>query len=415
MRTTAATDELLREEAWKSERVINAFRAVIWLILPGGILTWSVASGRVVPPSAVFGLCYGTLVLVFGLSVLRRSYHPLMPFVLTTFDLIVLALIMDASQRQLREVVPAEAEHQLYQTAPALMLVISANAMRFSWQVSVWSVACACAAYAWVLARFDASLGIASGVDFAQFIMFGAILVYASRKLRIVIHRVKERDAFARFLPGPAVERLSRDPSALHLGGEQQEATVLFSDIRGFTAMSEQLSAERVVALLNEYFREMVEEIFAHQGILDKFIGDGICAVFGPPLADQDQAKRSIDCARGMLARLEKLNHVRAARGEPTLSIGIGIHTGPLVAGNIGSPLRMEYTHIGDTVNTASRIEGLTKELGEPLLVSAATVEKAREAGTYLRELGPVSVRGKDLPFRVFAAAPVSLAEVGPR
>jgi class 3 adenylate cyclase len=206
-------------------------------------------------------------------------------------------------------------------------------------------------------------------VNVGQMVGFGGLLAFSSVLLRRIIHRVKERDAFARFLPGPVVERLTRDPTAIQLGGERQDATVLFTDIRGFSQIADEVEPEVVVALLNEYFQEMVEEVFDHHGILDKFIGDGLCAVFND-LGGDDHAHRAVACAQGMIARLATINAARVGRGEEAIAIGIGIHTGKLVAGNIGSQRRLEYTHIGETVNTAARIEGMTKDLAVPLLIS---------------------------------------------
>jgi adenylate cyclase len=156
--------------------------------------------------------------------------------------------------------------------------------------------------------------------------------------------------------------------------------------------------------MLNEYFTEMVDEIFAWRGVLDKFLGDGICAVFTTVVDQEEPARRALGCATGMLARLAELNARRALRGEPRLEIGIGLHTGRLLAGTIGSPVRMEYTHIGDVVNIASRVQELTKRFEVPLLASADTVERAGGAERFAsRDIGPAEIRGRAEPVQLFA------------
>jgi class 3 adenylate cyclase len=400
------TDRTLRDEAWKNERVLNAFRAAIWTSMGALILSFTIRDvGPLFAP--LLSLGHGIACVVLGVTVLRRRFPRSLPLVLTTLDFVVFATVLDSALAFLQSpgaatrggVRPEDVFGAQQSVVTGLMLILCTNMLRFSWRLSLWSLACALGAYLFLR---RAGLDITTGVDAVQFTALTGMLIWSARRLRTVIRRVKERDAFARFLPGPAVERLTRDPTALHLGGEEQEATVLFADIRGFTTIAEGLAPADVVALLNEYFQEMVDEIFRWEGILDKFIGDGICAVFGPPLAGGDAARRAVQCAQGMLRRLEGLNRARASRGEAALRIGIGVHTGRLIAGNVGSPVRMEYTHIGDTVNTASRLEGLTKDLGSPIVLSEATALRAGE-DLSLRDLGPVAVRGKPDPVRLFA------------
>ncbi|HVO29240.1 MAG TPA: adenylate/guanylate cyclase domain-containing protein [bacterium] len=185
------------------------------------------------------------------------------------------------------------------------------------------------------------------------------------------------------------------------LGGERREATILFCDIRGFTTLSEELPPEEVVRFLNRFLDAMVETVVEHGGTVDKFIGDAILATFGVPIAAEDDARRAVAAAKAMLRRLDALN---AARGKgPEIHIGIGLHTGPVVAGNVGSAKKMEYTVIGDTVNTASRIEGLTRTLGASLLASAETIARAGAAGT---DRGEFELKGKSKPVRIFELAP---------
>ncbi len=246
------------------------------------------------------------------------------------------------------------------------------------------------------------------------FWIMGGVGVAAARQGRRTLDNFARLQLLRRYLSPAAVERVMRDhpDAALSLGGQLLTVTLLSADLRGFTAMSESLSPDEVVRQLNEFHGSMLEQIDAHDGMLDKFIGDGILVVFGLERATErgatanpggdEGAKRAVDCAQAMFRALESLNAHRARRGELALRMGVGVHTGPVVAGNIGAPgRRLEFTVIGDAVNTASRLEGLTKEAGTPLLVSAETAERLGDAKG-LRELAPMTARGKTASMRVF-------------
>lgn len=206
---------------------------------------------------------------------------------------------------------------------------------------------------------------------------------------------------FARYVPKDVFDQLMVDPSRARLGGQRREMTVLFSDIRGFTTFSEKGQPEEIVQQLNEYFSRMVEVLFAYHGTLDKFVGDAVMALFGAPLDDPDHADHAVQAGLAMLSELEALNRSWAERGRPTLAIGVGVNTGDMVAGNIGSEAIMSYTVIGDAVNLGSRLESLNKQYGTTLIISEMT--RARLKGRYdIRPLGDVVVKGKTQPVVIY-------------
>ena len=185
------------------------------------------------------------------------------------------------------------------------------------------------------------------------------------------------------------------------LGGETREVSVLFCDIRSFTAMSEKMAAAEVVSLLNRYFTALGQCITAHHGIINKYIGDAIMAIFGAPVASQNSAEDAFAAALDMRKALEKVNKEFAEDGLPQLRFGIGIHTGPVFAGTIGAENRMEYTVIGDTVNTASRLESLCKTYSTDLLLSEAAAEKLSNIRN-LVFVAEAQIRGKSEAMKVY-------------
>jgi adenylate cyclase len=181
--------------------------------------------------------------------------------------------------------------------------------------------------------------------------------------------------------------------------------TVLFSDIRGFTTMSEKGTPEDVVSQLNELFTRMVRVVFDHRGTVDKFVGDMIMALYGAPLDDEEHAEHAVQTALAMIATLHELNRDWAAQGKPTLDMGIGINTGDMIAGNVGSESIMSYTVIGDAVNLGARLESLNKEYGTRIIISDSTRQGLK--GRYdIHPLGDVIVKGKSLPVAIYEVKP---------
>jgi adenylate cyclase len=232
----------------------------------------------------------------------------------------------------------------------------------------------------------------------ASFALFGGVGYQyfvegrEKRKMKRLFGQYVSRDVYDQLVDNPALARL---------GGHRRQMTVLFSDIRGFTSHSEKGEPEDIVQTLNEYFTRMVDIVFKHKGTLDKFVGDMVMALFGAPLDDVDHAEHAVDAALEMIAELNRLNGQWAAKGRSALDIGIGISTGPMIAGNIGSEAIMSYTVIGDAVNLGSRLESLNKQYNTRIIISDAT--RAALPDRYIfRPLGDVVVKGKTRPVAIF-------------
>ena len=218
---------------------------------------------------------------------------------------------------------------------------------------------------------------------------------------RKVEQEIITRERFSRLLSPNVAEKVVSGEMVIQKGGQQvPECTVFNSDIRGFTTMSEGAEPAHIVDMLNEYFELMVEVLFKHEGTLDKFMGDGIMALWGAPVAHANDAERAVECALEQMAVLAEFNAERVQRGLVTIDIGIGIHTGPVVAGYIGSSRSLSYTVIGDTANTSARLCGIAAP-GQ-VLISETT--RAQLNGHFLtQELPPAQLKGKEKPFPVFA------------
>jgi adenylate cyclase len=205
--------------------------------------------------------------------------------------------------------------------------------------------------------------------------------------------------AFTRYVAREVVEEVLKDPENMILTGERREVTVLFCDIRGFTPLSERLSPEDVVALLNEFYTLMIETTFKHDGTLDKFLGDAVMSIFGAPIAHPDHAARAVRTAVAMQAGVVALNEKRAAEGKEPIQVGVGVSAGEVVAGTVGTEERMEYTVIGDSVNLASRLENSAKP-GQ-ILISERTYAKVSDLVS-VRPLGAIKVKGKEEQVEVY-------------
>ena len=230
-----------------------------------------------------------------------------------------------------------------------------------------------------------------------SFVMFLVLAFFSFRKHEFEKQAIRE--AFQNYFSPQILEAILREPQRLE--EKRREVTVLFSDIRSFTTIAERLPPHQLTRLLQEYFDEMADAVFATDGIVDKYIGDAIMAFWGAPIEQQDQADRAVRTAIDMTSRLKKLQEKWLKDGLPVLDIGIGINLGIATVGNFGSAKRFDYTVIGDTVNAASRIESLNKEHKSNIIISESTKDQLTFP-VETRDLGEVHVKGKEKPIRIF-------------
>ena len=209
----------------------------------------------------------------------------------------------------------------------------------------------------------------------------------------------KVKNTFKRYVSKQVVDNLLEDDTKLNLGGEEREVTILFTDIRGFTSMSENMKPEEVVTTLNEYFSEMIDIVFKYNGTLDKIIGDELMVVFGAPLAAEDDTERALNTAVEMQNKIKELNNIRKKRKEKPVLVGAGINKGYVVSGNIGSRDMMDYTVIGDTVNLGSR---LCSAAGPGEIIVSKEVIKNQDEHFNFEELVPINVKGKKDKINIF-------------
>ena len=228
-----------------------------------------------------------------------------------------------------------------------------------------------------------------------------AVAIHNSQLARKIEHEAKTRAQFQRLLSPNLVDQVVQGKLQLEKGGALSEVTLLFSDIRGFTSMSESRAPEEIVRMLNEYFELMVDVIFKYEGTLDKFVGDEVIALFGAPVPMKNAEVKAVQCALDMMRVLSEWNRTRAAEGQHEITVGIGINTGLVVTGAIGSSRALQYTAIGDAVNTASRLCGAA-QAGQVLL-SEATFRKV-QSDVAAVPLPPIRVKGKADELRVFNA-----------
>jgi len=422
--------QILEEEERRGEVITNRVRYAFGLLALGPtlviVLEADVPAGILVNLSA-FAMYFGvTIAHSYVLATAGPAVRGRFRYLVTLMDVMAVTVIIafwtgyksaDAPAFALKN--PSLYFFTLVIIAPILQfrirLVVAALAM-------VLGVYLGFAAWTWLVGFEETThwreyvMGeglVVSDALFSRPVVFVGLALASAFSIRQSLRMVSrigeaeaKRSVLARYFSPGVVEDITHNPEEIRRA-RRQKVTVLFLDIRGFTHFCERLDEELLVEWLTDFRAEMTRAVFEHGGTLDKFIGDAVMATFGTPNPDPVAGKdslRAVRAARSMFCRMDNLNKRWKQRGLETVQIGIGLHCGEVIAGNIGEELQIEYTVMGDPVNTASRIEGLCKRLGRNLLVSQAVYEEVRDE--FLGEEMPLTeVKGKRDPLRIFALA----------
>jgi adenylate cyclase len=394
------TDEagILAESALVGERAVAWLRIVVWMLLG---VAFSGVEGRGDHSGhhhawwhsgAIFGWLLFAIAVVWLLR--RVKFTPHRARVWPVFFMLVDYGVFLTLQ------LTTEEPSQPLVTMATLAILVTFSIARFSTaHVVLGAVLASLGFIAEASIRRAASLN-ESVIVIAAYVCLAIVVGWANRRVHKMFIDVRRRDRLVRLLPTQVADQI------LALGGRalepvQREVTILFSDLRDFTTMSQRMEPRAVLETLDEYFERISSVVKAHDGMVNKFLGDGMLAVWGVPHASEDHAVRAVAAALKMLEVLGVLNDERAARGLPALHMGVGVHTGIVAAGMLGGPDQAEYTVIGDAVNLASRIEGLTKKHGVDLLASEATWSRCGDAFSGER-VGAELVKGRDEAVTVY-------------
>jgi class 3 adenylate cyclase len=425
-----STAFLVAREEYRAELRISIFRTAFILLLLVTNLVQSLLTGisllaEVLPLGILLILSVFMLIDIWWLGRSRffsRFYRPSHKYLIITLDVLGFSVMLHLA------FLHSDVQQQLGLfglSAPLLLAVsflalfglyIILDLLRFSVGSSYYTLLLFSLGFGGVYYLMDPAIRgpivamealIHASLFFFPSLLFTMLSAYVSSRIAEMVLQSKIQQQLERYLP-PALTRENLETHDIQLDareGKKGPAAILFSDIRKFTSISEGMNPQEVVDFLNTYFNDMIEVVYRHGGTIDKIVGDEIMVLYGTPVFTRDYCDRAVRTALDMIDQLEAFNEVRALQGSEAVGIGIGIHQGEVVYGSIGSPRRMDFTAIGDAVNTASRLERLTRKLSSHIVISeqvygALSKKTLREIEA--TDYGLASVRGKAEKFHIY-------------
>jgi adenylate cyclase len=405
-------DRTFAELERRTERTLAVLRLLAVLIL--ALVFWFVG---------IADQGHATLVPLAGLGVITVAgfviagtglFRPWVPWLLATFDVVllihclVMLAIASGQPVQLALETPAASLIFVFLAAAAVrhrpFLILYTGGLFATGWAAIWLLASHSDGGPWTSGVVTTDLARLAVAGLTTFALFVAV-TRARRASTSSIVETRLRMNLSRYFSSQLVDEIARTGNAAH-SFQPQKAAILFADLRGFTGLTERMPADKVADFLNEYRRRITEPIVRHHGTIDKFIGDGVMAIFGVPEPQAGDARNAVRAGLGLVSAIEAWRDERLARGLPPVEIGIGIHYGDVIAGALGDEQRLEYTVVGDAVNTAARIERLTADLGVSLLISADVLAAAPGLAQDLplAALPTRVLRGRRQPIQLYQA-----------
>lgn len=385
------------------ERKLNILRAyvVLFLTVLDIIIAW--LSGMFnIQLTLLFiglGLTFATYFFLINYVSSGKFYYPWLKYITVTVDyLFTFAVFFEYRYTNFFRNMPGEIV--VFHFITIIIFINLLSVARYSRTVILYSTFLGVSIGTYLLVRY---VPITWSTWFTTLlILFSGLITFLfSSDLNTLFFKLRQRDKLNRFLSKEIIQSIDQGLIDIKLGGEKKQVTILIADIRNFSKMSEYKDAYEIVTTLNEYFSEMTNIIFKYGGMVDKFMGDSVMAVFGTPISRTDDSLRAVKAGLEMQNQLAKLNTKWESENKTPLKAGIAIHTGTVVAGNIGSTKRMEYTVIGDTVNLTSRIEGMNKTYQTDVLISETTYNSVKEH-IKMKFVAETQVRGRTQPIRLY-------------